>query len=214
MRLLIASRNQRKIDWMREIFQTLPEDLEIVTLEDIGYELRLDESGDTCEVNSVIKAVEPALIYPDMITVSDDGGIFFKDADIGGVHSKRYEGDLTKDALSFINNASNFISTITRECKFKGTSTVAWHNGGKIFFKSFSAESVGDLRVRHINPDDIPDHSDVYTIIERVYRNQTIPFNDMDKMQLMDSTGALELFSQVAWFIKYGILKTDSKGGK
>lgn len=207
MRLLIASTNKRKIDWMKTVFKSLPEDLEIVTLEDIGYKFRIEECGDTCEVNSVIKAIEPVLMYPDVISVSDDGGLFIEDIDIGGVHSHRHKGDFSKDILRSLEGLMLVATRCTRKCEFRGSATVAWHNGGKIFFKTFEKKSNASLRIRHIKPDDIPDNTDVFKIIERAYDDHTVPFINMDMMMQMNATGALDLYTYVAWFIRQEILK-------
>lgn len=211
MRLLIASTNERKISWFKKVFEVLPEELEIVTLEDIGYKLRIQECGSSYEVNAIMKAVEPMMLYPDLITVADDGGIEFEGTNmIGGLMTGRHIGDFSRDVLTFLMNHKGLYgeSKKSRVCSFVGSVAVAWRDkDGSIVFSSIPAHSPASLRVIDVRPEVIPENSDCYAIIERMYSDRAIKLEDMNDLMLMDSVGVLEPYTRTSWFIQNRILK-------
>lgn len=96
MKVIAATKNKGKIKEMQEILSPL--DIEIISQEEIGIELDVEETGDTFERNALIKARAVAMVcdYP---VLADDSGICV-DALGGapGVRSARYAGEGASDS--------------------------------------------------------------------------------------------------------------------
>lgn len=211
MRLLIASTNERKISWFKKVFEVLPEELEIVTLEDICYKPRIQECGQNYEVNAIIKAVEPMMLYPDLITVADDGGLELKATqEIGGVMTSRHNGDFSRDVLTFLMDRTSSFGNVaeSRDCSFVGSVAIAWRDkDGSIVFGTLPAHSSALLKIIKAKPEDIPENSNCYSIIERIYPDCSIKLDKMPDIMLMDSVGVLGPYTRASWFIQNKILK-------
>ena len=95
MKILIASRNKKKIGEMQVLLEKYIKDvkLELLSLDDIGYPGEIEENGTSFEENSLIKARAGAA-YSGLITVADDSGLTV-DALGGapGIYSARYADD-------------------------------------------------------------------------------------------------------------------------
>ena len=89
MKLVLASRNQKKIGELRTMLQEHFPNVEILSLDDIGYEGDIEEDGTTFEENALIKAKVAA--SSGYIGIADDSGITV-DALNGepGVYSARF----------------------------------------------------------------------------------------------------------------------------
>lgn len=101
MKIVLASRNKKKIRELREMFDAAGLDVEVLSLDDIGYEGEIEEDGSTFEENSIIKASVPASLG--YIGIADDSGLCVDALDgAPGIYSARFsEGEpdegLTKD---------------------------------------------------------------------------------------------------------------------
>ena len=87
-KLLIATTNPGKLAEFQEFLSDMP--LELVTLNDVGITVNVEESGETFEENARIKAARYAAISG-LPTLADDGG--FEIEALGGepgVHSHRW----------------------------------------------------------------------------------------------------------------------------
>ena len=89
--IVLASNNKHKISEVKSILS----DIEILTLNDIGFNDEIEENGNTCLENALIKAktvseyLQSKGIYYDVL--SDDSGLFCIGLDLEpGVHSARY----------------------------------------------------------------------------------------------------------------------------
>ena len=95
MKVIAATKNKGKIREMHEILSPL--DIEIISQQEMGIELDVEETGDTFVKNALIKARAVAMVcdYP---VLADDSGICV-DALGGapGVRSARYAGDNATD---------------------------------------------------------------------------------------------------------------------
>ncbi len=95
MKILIASRNRKKIGEMLVLLEKYITDvkLELVSLDDIGYPGDIEENGTSFEENALIKARAGAG-FSGLITVADDSGLTV-DALGGapGIYSARYADD-------------------------------------------------------------------------------------------------------------------------
>lgn len=89
MKLVLASRNQKKIGELRTMLQEHFPDVEVLSLDDIGYEGDIEENGTTFEENALTKARVAA--SSGYIGIADDSGITI-DALNGepGVYSARF----------------------------------------------------------------------------------------------------------------------------
>lgn len=94
-KIVLASKNKNKI---KEFNELLGSDFKLLSLDDIGYNKEIAETGSTCAENAKIKAQavydfmqENNIDYP---VLSDDSGLFVNN--LGGepgVKSARYAGD-------------------------------------------------------------------------------------------------------------------------
>ncbi len=90
MRLLIATNNKGKIEEMRALLSGL--NLELLTPEQLGMDLRVNEDGETYADNAEKKAVAFARIT-DMISLADDSGLEVEAlGGAPGLYSARYTG--------------------------------------------------------------------------------------------------------------------------
>ena len=89
--LLIATTNRGKLKEYREMLDGLP--FEVMSLEDAGITLDVEETGETFEENAILKAKTYAAMSG-MLTLADDSGLEV-DALGGepGVRSARYAGE-------------------------------------------------------------------------------------------------------------------------
>ncbi len=94
-KLLIATTNKGK---MREIRMYLSElDLELVSLSDVGITKDVEETGETFEQNSRLKAQLYSKLSG-LPAISDDGGLEIEAlGGLPGVHSKRWVGEPSSD---------------------------------------------------------------------------------------------------------------------
>ena len=92
MKIVLASRNKKKIGELRAILSEYIEGIEILSLDDVGIYGEIEEDGDTFEHNALIKARVAAT--SGYIGVGDDSGLEV-DALGGapGVYSARYAGE-------------------------------------------------------------------------------------------------------------------------
>lgn len=98
MKIIYGSGNQEKVKEVEAFFKNNIEDVEILTLKDIGFDMDIEETGATFEENSLIKA-KAIKEYCDNkgieeIIITDDAGLCV-DALGGrpGIYSARYAGD-------------------------------------------------------------------------------------------------------------------------
>lgn len=98
MRIIYGTSNRGKIEQVKGFFRSQKIDVEILSLEDIGFDKEIEENGKTFEENSLIKALEIKKYCDEKgineIIITDDAGLCV-DALEGapGVYSARYAGD-------------------------------------------------------------------------------------------------------------------------
>ncbi len=91
-KLVLSSRNKNKIRELREMFAGIGDSVEILSLDDIGYEGDIEEDGASYEENSAIKSSVPA--SRGYIGIADDSGLSVDVLDgAPGVYSARYAGE-------------------------------------------------------------------------------------------------------------------------
>lgn len=116
MKLVFASNNQHKLAEVRKIFSA---QVEVVSLQDIGFHQEIDETGSTLEANSQLKAevVWKWLVLKDLEKTYD--GVFADDTGLEiealggqpGVYSARWAGEPSNDA----NNRRKALVTLAEE---------------------------------------------------------------------------------------------------
>lgn len=91
-KILVATRNKGKLVELLRIFQEEIPGIELLTLDEFPGAKEVEESGETFEANSLLKA-EAAFELSGMPSLADDSGLIV-DALGGapGVHSARYSG--------------------------------------------------------------------------------------------------------------------------
>ena len=90
MKVVLASRNKKKIRELETLLSTLTsQDVEVLSLDDIGYTDEILEDGSSFIENALIKAAVPASLG--YIGIADDSGLMV-DALNGapGIYSARY----------------------------------------------------------------------------------------------------------------------------
>lgn len=89
MRIVLASRNRKKIAELRTLLEEIVSDVEILSLDEVGIFGEIEENGSTFEENALIKA--RAAAASGYIGVGDDSGLAV-DALGGapGIYSARY----------------------------------------------------------------------------------------------------------------------------
>ena len=96
MKLVLASKNKKKIAEMNQILGSLG--IEVCSQEEAGVNLEVEETGITFEENSLLKA-KAVMEHSGMPAIADDSGLCV-DALGGapGVYSARYGGEGLDDA--------------------------------------------------------------------------------------------------------------------
>ena len=102
MKLILASRNQKKIREMEAILAEHVAGVQILSLDDIGFEGDIEENGTTFEENALIKArTAMAASGNHIAAIADDSGLSVDVLDgAPGVYSARYAGGHGDDAAN------------------------------------------------------------------------------------------------------------------
>ncbi|MBQ3588960.1 MAG: RdgB/HAM1 family non-canonical purine NTP pyrophosphatase [Clostridia bacterium] len=97
MKFVLASRNKKKIQELRVLLSAqLGPNVEVLSLDDIGYYDDIIETGETFEENAITKASVPAKLG--YIGIADDSGLCVSALnDAPGVYSARYSGGDDED---------------------------------------------------------------------------------------------------------------------
>jgi len=140
-KLLIATRNKGKVKEIKDILSDLP--FEIVSLDDVGFEGDVEETGNTFQENATIKA-ETVGKRTKLLTLSDDSGLEV-DALEGrpGVQSARYiEGSDSDRVYKVLEELKN-IPVEERTARFVAVVAVYNPLEGKTY--TFEGESHGRI---------------------------------------------------------------------
>ena len=99
MKIVLASRNKHKISELEALLRKYIPDIEILSLDDIGFEGDIAEDGETFEENAFIKAYTAA--GSGYIGIGDDSGLSVRAlGGAPGVYSARYAGEHGNDAAN------------------------------------------------------------------------------------------------------------------
>lgn len=121
MKIIFGTSNQRKTVDIRKVIEKNNFELEVLTLEDIGWNLGdIEENGTTLEENSLIKAKailnfckKNSISYP---IITDDAGLFIEALDgRPGIYTARYADEERKENPSL--PPHECINKVLRELK-------------------------------------------------------------------------------------------------
>ena len=117
MKIVLASRNAKKIKELREILSSAISDVEILSLDDVGIYGEIEEDGESFEENAFIKAHTAA--KSGYIGVGDDSGLAVNAlGGAPGVYSARYCGRHGDDEANNRTLLENLEAHEDRRAKF------------------------------------------------------------------------------------------------
>lgn len=118
MKVVLASRNKNKIKEIKAIYRDIVgEELDILSLDDIGYTGEIEEDGSSFEENATIKASVPASLG--YIGLADDSGLAVDALDgAPGIYSARYSGEGATDEKNNEKLLSELSGVSDRSAKF------------------------------------------------------------------------------------------------
>ena len=130
MRLVLASKNQKKIKEMNEILAALG--VEVCSQAEAGVDLDVEETGTTFEENSLLKA-KAVMEASGLPAIADDSGLCVTCLnDAPGVYSARYGGEGLDDIGRYQLLLANMRGQLDRSAKFVSVITCCFPNGDVI----------------------------------------------------------------------------------
>ncbi len=130
MKLVLASKNEKKLRELREILST--QGVEVVLESDVGVDVDVEETGTTFEENAFLKA-HAVMEASGLPAVADDSGLCV-DALNGapGVYSARYGGPELDDAGRYRLLLENMRGQLDRRCRFVSAICCCFPGGDRI----------------------------------------------------------------------------------
>lgn len=130
MKLVLASKNKKKLAEMNEILSNLG--IEVCSEQEAGVDVEVEETGTTFEENSMLKA-QAVGKASGMPAIADDSGLYV-DALGGapGVYSARYGGEGLDDVQRYQLLMENMRGQMPRTAKFVCVITCCFPNGDVI----------------------------------------------------------------------------------
>ncbi len=117
MKIVLASRNAKKIKELRELLSENIPDVEMLSLDDVGIYGEIEENGETFEDNAFIKASVAA--ESGYIGIGDDSGLSVNAlGGAPGVYSARYAGEHGDDEANNVFLLKNLENESDRTAKF------------------------------------------------------------------------------------------------
>lgn len=128
MKIVLSTRNKHKIDEIQMLLSQYLKNIQVLSLDDVGFVGDIEENGTTFEENAMIKA-KAAAKASGLISIADDSGLTV-DALNGapGIYSARYSGadgadrdnennkKLLKELQGVVNRSAQFVCSIA--CAF------------------------------------------------------------------------------------------------
>lgn len=130
MKLVLASKNQKKLVEMNEILSHLG--IQVCSEAEAGVDVEVEETGTTFEENSLLKA-RAVMEASGMPAIADDSGLCV-DALNGapGVYSARYGGPGLDDVGRYRLLLENMKGQLDRRCKFVSAICCCFPNGDTV----------------------------------------------------------------------------------
>lgn len=130
MKLVLASKNKKKLAEMQEILSALG--VEVVLQSEVGVDVDVEETGTTFAENSALKA-RAVCQASGLPAIADDSGLCV-DALNGapGVYSARYGGEGLDDVGRYKLLLENMRGQMDRRCGFVSAICCAFPNGDEV----------------------------------------------------------------------------------
>lgn len=130
MRIIAATKNKGKIKELEAILGNL--NITIVSSEEIGLDVDVEETGDTFEKNALIKARAIAMMCDEPV-LADDSGLCVDALDgRPGVYSARYAGENATDAEKMQKVLEELGETKNRKAQFVSVVALIFPDGDEI----------------------------------------------------------------------------------
>lgn len=127
MKLVLASKNQKKLVEMNDILSHLG--IEVCSETEAGVDLEVEETGTTFEENSLLKA-KAVMETSGLPAIADDSGLCVDCLNgAPGVYSARYGGEGLSDEDRYRMLLENMRGQMTRTAKFVSVITCCFPNG-------------------------------------------------------------------------------------
>ncbi len=131
MKLVLASRNQHKIAELEALLGAYIENLEILSLDDVGFSGDIEENGATFAENAEIKA--RAAASTGYIGLGDDSGLTVRAlGGAPGIYSARYAGSHGDDAANNALLLKNLADKDDRYAEFVCSLCCIFPDGSKL----------------------------------------------------------------------------------
>ena len=130
MKLVLASKNQKKLKELRDILSA--QGVEVVSEAEVGVDVDVEETGTTFAENAYLKA-HAVMEATGLPAVADDSGLCV-DALNGapGVYSARYGGPELDDVGRYRLLLENMRGQLDRRCKFVSAICCCFPDGSKV----------------------------------------------------------------------------------
>lgn len=131
VKFVLASRNRKKIAELKDILLSEGVNIQLLSLDDIGFGDEIEENGNSFKENSVIKASVPASMG--YVGIADDSGLCV-DALGGepGIFSARYSGGSDKDNNALLLEKLKDVPYENRTAKFVCCMSCVFPDGERI----------------------------------------------------------------------------------
>ncbi len=145
IKMLVATNNKHKLEEIRDILKEI--NIEVISLQDAGIDIEVEETGETFIENSLIKAREIRK-YTTLPVISDDSGLeVFVLNGQPGVKSARYSGVESeqkdkKNNEKLLINLKN-IPDNQRGARFCSVISVVFPDGNEITAEGFVYGKIG-----------------------------------------------------------------------
>ena len=127
MKLVLASKNEKKLKEMNDILSALG--VEVCLQADVGVDVDVEETGTTFEENSLLKA-KAVMEASGLPAVADDSGLCVDALNGGpGVYSARYGGEGLDDTGRYKLLLTSMPRGAARTAKFVSVITCCFPNG-------------------------------------------------------------------------------------
>lgn len=127
MKIVMATKNAHKIVEMRALLEGL--DIEVLSEADAGVDIEVEETGETFEENSLLKA-KSVMEATGLPAVADDSGLCVAALGGGpGVYSARYGGEGLSDKDRYELVLENLKGQLDRSAKFVSVLTACFPDG-------------------------------------------------------------------------------------
>lgn len=143
MKLVFATHNTNKL---KEIMAMMPQNFEIVSLDDIGCFEEIPETADTIEENAILKVQHVKTRYKNDCFADDTGLEVEALGGEPGVHSARYAGEERSNEANIDKLLRNLEGRENRYAKFKTVIALNLEDHQYLFYGICKGRIIGERR--------------------------------------------------------------------